>query len=407
VSTSSRFLRQGAALLALATASIVATLGAFEVALRWLGYEPIYAVYSHPEIFWQRDELLGWSHTPNSEAVYVGPRPWPVEFEAPVRINSLGLRGPEIAELPEDGYRIMVLGDSLVAGFEVPWEETFTALLEAEMNREFDFPVQVINAGVRGYGTDQSYLYYKERGSRLHPDIVLFIHGLNDAADNITLHRMRRIFSKGAFALRPDGSLERAGYPIPDYPLCSEYILDSGYRPQRVDTPFENSLCTAQTMLADRSALFTFLSNRIREHPDLLVSLYKLGSPDGGAEVGTARMHDGLPPADWDSLSGEAPRFELTAGILRALTREVRENGAELILPVIPEVWENLDIGELVSDGVTTVEITEDLERREIHYEHDSHLNPRGHEIIARLLAPAVADRIRAHRARIHAVSAE
>jgi len=407
VTAASRSLRTTFALLALAGASILATLGVFEVALRWMGYEPIYAVYSHPEIFWQEDPLLGWAHTPNSESVYVGPRPWPVEFSAPVRINSLGLRGPEITELPENGYRVMVLGDSLVAAFEVPWQQTFSALLEAEMNREFDFPVQVINAGVRGYGTDQSYLYYKERGSLLRPDLVIFIHGGNDAADNITLHRMRRIFSKGALSLQPDGGLELTGYPIPDYPLCSEYVLDASYHPQRVDTRFESALCTAQTLLADRSALFTFLSNRIRLRPDLLIVLYKLGSPDEGAEAGTAQINAGLSPDEWDRLSHEAPRFALTAGILHALAREVRANGSELILPVIPKGWVHLDPTEFRSDGVATIDINEDLERREVRYEHDSHMNPRGHALIARLLAPSVADHIRARRAHRPGASAE
>jgi len=407
VSAGSRSLRATLGLLALAAASTLATLGVFEVALRWMGYEPIYAVYSHPEIFWQKDPLLGWAHTPNSEAVYVGPRPWPVEFEAPVRINSLGLRGPEIAELPENGYRIMVLGDSLVAAFEVPWQQTFSALLEAEMKREFDLPVQVINAGVRGYGTDQSYLYYKERGSLLRPDLVIFIHGANDPADNITLHRMRRIFSKGALSPRSDGDLDPTGYPIPDYPLCSEYVLDASYHPRRVDSSFESALCTAQTVLADRSALFTFLSNRIRLRPDLLILLYKLGSPDEGAEVGTAQINAGLPPEEWNRLSHEAPRFTLTAGILHALVREVRANGSELILPVIPKGWAHLDATEFRSDGVTTVDIEEDLERREVRYEHDSHMNPYGHALIARLLAPSVADHIRAHLAHRREASAE
>jgi len=397
VSAGSRSLRTTAALLALAAASTLATLGVFEVALRWMGYEPIYAVYSHPEIFWQKDPLLGWAHTPNSEAVYVGPRPWPVEFEATVRINSLGLRGPEIAELPENGYRIMVLGDSLVAAFEVPWQQTFSALLEAEMKREFDLPVQVINAGVRGYGTDQSYLYYKERGSLLHPDLVIFIHGGNDAADNITLHRMRRIFSKGAFALQPDGALEPIGYPIPDYPLCSEYLLDATYTPRRVDTPFESALCRAQTLLADRSALFTFLSNRIRLMPDLLIALYKLGSPTRSAENAAAGNPTETPAS---RLEAVAPPFKLTAGILRSLARDVHRNGAELLLPVLRLYWQDLDPDTFTSEGVSTFEVTEDFERPEFHYQHDSHLNKRGHAVFARLLGRAVAERIRASHAR-------
>ncbi len=37
---------------------------------------------------WQHDPLLGWSHEPNAEETFVGPRPWPIEFETPVSINS-------------------------------------------------------------------------------------------------------------------------------------------------------------------------------------------------------------------------------------------------------------------------------------------------------------------------------
>ena len=87
MSSASNSLRHWAALFALAGASVVATFGVFELGIRTLVYEPIYAVYSCPEIFWRKDDLLGWSHTPKATDVYVGPRPWPVEFEAPVRIN--------------------------------------------------------------------------------------------------------------------------------------------------------------------------------------------------------------------------------------------------------------------------------------------------------------------------------
>ena len=72
-------------------------------------------------IFWQHDDLLGWTQIPGAEGIYVGPRPWPVEFRSPVAIDSRGLRGPELAPLPPGGYRIVMLGDSLVAGFEVAW----------------------------------------------------------------------------------------------------------------------------------------------------------------------------------------------------------------------------------------------------------------------------------------------
>jgi lysophospholipase L1-like esterase len=382
--------------LALAGAAISLTLGAFEIALRLLGYEPIYAVYSHPEIFWRKDELLGWSHQPNSESTYVGPRPWPVEYETPVRINSLGLRGPEIADLPPEGYRVMVLGDSFVAGFEVPWEQTFEALAESRLTAELGFPMQVINAGVRGYGTDQSYLYYTTKGRQLDPNLVILFYGGNDYADIVTLHRMRRTFGKGALAPATEGALEQVGYPIPDYPLCSEWILDAGFRPRRVDTAFESAMCGVQTRLADRSALFTFFSMRIRQNPAILSFLYSLGSPSGGAETVLLRsLGEGGP--DLPKVANVAPGFDLNEAILRALAREVQQSGAELMLAPLPSTFGAGPHGSL-PDGVETFALAGDFAQPELHFEHDSHLNARGHDLVARQLAAAIAERIRVRR---------
>jgi hypothetical protein len=384
--------------LALAGAATTLTLGAFELALRVLGYEPIYAVYSHPEIFWRKDELLGWSHQPNSEAIYVGPRPWPVEYQAQVRINSLGLRGPEITELPPEGYRVMVLGDSFVAGFEVTWEQTFEALVESQLTAEFGFPVQVINAGVRGYGTDQSYLYYTKWGRHLEPDLVILFYGGNDYADIVTLHRMRRTFGKGALAPGTAGALEQVGYPIPDYPLCSEWILDAEFRPRRVDTAFESAMCGVQTRLADRSALFTFFSMRIRQNPAILSFLYSLGSPRGGAETVLLRSL-GEGGSDLPNVANVAPGFDLNAEILRALAREVQQGGAELMLAPLPSTF-GADPGGPLPDGVASFALTGDFTQPELHFEHDSHLSVQGHELVARQLGAAIAERIRAARSR-------
>jgi hypothetical protein len=377
--------------LALAGAATLLALGVFELALRALGYEPIYTVYSHPEIFWRKDSLLGWSHEPNSEGTYVGPRPWPVEFEAPVRINSLGLRGPEIGDLPAGGVRVMMLGDSVVAGFEVPWEQTFSARIESQLGAQLGLPVQVINAAVRGYGADQSFLYYRDRGFRLAPEIVVFIPSDNDQADNVTLHRMRRIFGKGALVPRADGTLDPAGFPIPDYPLCSEWILDASFRPRRADTAFERVMCGVQTRLADRSALFTFFSLRIRQNPGMLHFLYRLGSPRGGAE---GRQGSG----DAGESGDVAPRAQVSAAILRALGREVRRNGAELLIPVRAPCGAALDVRDFASDGITTFEITEDFCGPDSHFQHDGHLNARGHEVVARELGAILSERIRIRR---------
>ena len=203
----------------------VLTLLVGEVGVRMIGYQPIYSVYSKPSIFWKHDPLLGWSHEPGSKGVYVGPRPWPVEFNASVEINSLGLRGPEIEPPPAGGRRVLFLGDSMLAAFEVEYERTFVALIGEQLTSTLGVPVQAVNAGVRGYGTDQSYLYFRERGHTLRPDAVVLVYSVNDARNNVTLHRMRRPFGKAAFKLLQDDSLELTGHPVPDYPLCSQYRL--------------------------------------------------------------------------------------------------------------------------------------------------------------------------------------
>ncbi len=226
---------------------------------------------------------------------------------------------------------------------------------------------------------------------------MFLLYGGNDLSDNVTLHRMRRLFGKGALALRGDGTLEPVGFPIPDFPLCSEWLLDASFRPRRVDTSFESAMCSLQTQLADRSALFTFFSLRISQNQSILKFLYRLGSPGEGAET--------LLPGDLGRGEGQdrnvAPRRELNTAILHALAREVRKNGADLILPMPSPYGPELDPRAFVSDGVTTFKITDDLSRPELHFEHDSHMNARGHEVVARQLGPIIAERIRARRARI------
>ena len=211
--------------------------GLAELGLRLAGYAALYDVYSKPELFWQHDPRLGWSLEPGARGRYVGPRPFPIEFDTTVEINSLGLRGPELPRREAGELRVLFLGDSVVAGLEVEQQETFVALLEAQLQRRMGRPLHVINAGVRGYGTDQSLLWYRERGRALAPDLVALVFSANDFDDNVTLHRARRPFGKGAFALRSTGALELVGVPVPQYPLCSAWILGPGYEPTRVDGP--------------------------------------------------------------------------------------------------------------------------------------------------------------------------
>jgi lysophospholipase L1-like esterase len=393
-----RRLIAGIGLVGLALASVALLLGLLEVGFRIAGYEPIYEVYSKPSIFWRYDDLLGWSHVPGAEDVYVGPRPWPVEFRSPVKINSIGLRGPEIADLPPDGYRILLLGDSLVAGFEVAYDKTFGALLEKKLNEEFDFPIQVVNTGVRGYGTDQVYLWYQERGRLLRPDLVVAFMSVNDAEDNVTLHRMRRPFGKAAFSVNEDGSLELRGHPIPVYPACAEVTLDSRFEPARIDGPASRGLCMLEMNLTDHSAFFTWVAMRIRRSPTLLRWLYRLTSP--GQVVGLGALLEVPTAAAEEAAPQPVAAYEITTALLCALARSVRESGAGFQLVVPRSEWQRLDVKALERDGIDPIfgEVAVPKEGAYLHFRNDSHPNETGHAVIAKLLAGWLTPVVRAAR---------
>jgi lysophospholipase L1-like esterase len=387
----------------LLAASLALAGAAAEGALRLAGYVAIYEVYSKPELFWRHDERLGWSLEPGARGRYVGPRPFPVEFDSAVEINSLGLRGPEPGPRRPGELRVLVLGDSVVAGFEVKEEETFVARLAVLLEGRLARPVATINAGVRGYGTDQSLLWYRERGIALAPDLVVMVFSANDFDDNVTLHRARRPFGKGAFALRPSGALELVGVPVPAYALCSSWVLGADYQPTRVDGPIARVGCFLQTRLADRSALFTVVATSLARLPGLV---RLLGAGDAADHGSLARA--ALLPwpagerrrAGWGSGAElrAAREAELTSALLRALAQDVRASGARFLLMITPRNWERLDVRALAADGIEphTVLLPPGLEPGQIRFRNDGHFNALGHRVYAEALAPLAERELRA-----------
>lgn len=114
---------------------------------------------------------------------------WIRETEAPVwvEINSKGLRDFERGyEKPDGVARVMMLGDSFIGAFNVPFEEMASRRLETKLREATGTDrIEVINAGVQGYGTAQELLFLREEGFRYEPDIVVlnFFAG-NDFGNN-------------------------------------------------------------------------------------------------------------------------------------------------------------------------------------------------------------------------------
>ena len=106
-------------------------------------------------------------------------------FSNRVSFNALGLRGPEVAPEKRAGVpRILFLGDSFVEGKQVADDEVLSAVME-RLAAGAGHPVEVINAGVDGYGTGEEVILWRELAGDLRPDIVLLGFYPNDVRDNV------------------------------------------------------------------------------------------------------------------------------------------------------------------------------------------------------------------------------
>ena len=99
--------------------------------------------------------------------------------------QQCGLQGTGDSGL-ERGRRILVYGDSFVAAEFSSDEKTFVRRLEDYLRQSSEEEIEVINAGVAGYGPDQVSLRMERELAGLNPDLVIVaICAANDFGDLI------------------------------------------------------------------------------------------------------------------------------------------------------------------------------------------------------------------------------
>ena len=334
------------------------------------------------------DPLLGWRKTPNAQVVYKRR-----EYQVEVRINGLGLRDPERTRQPAPGtYRILALGDSFLEGYTVPLEQAATQVLEKSLRRR-GCAVEVLNGGTAAYSTDQEVLFYQWQGVDYGSRVVALFFYYNDVLFN---DRQEYFGSfKPAFELHSDGlCLHR--YPVRE----------------RQPAPPAQEAEAAEKKAG--SALLEWIQDRMW-----------YGAP--GAYNGLARL--GL----WKPMPAVSPRLEMfvysrrqldeiegawqkTEALLDLLNREVRAQGAQLLVVYVPskmEVqersWEltktlyrlnerQWDRGAVArrltliggSRGFPVLDLTTALRRADRgvlgtpHFTYDGHWTPVGHAVAAR-----------------------
>lgn len=134
-----------------------------------------------PDRFFEPNQEFGWFHTPGRVGWHRTP-----ELEVPIEINQLGLRDEDHGYAkPADTTRLLLVGDSFVEGLQVRHPATVDEQLEAMLNARSSHPVQVLNAGVSRFGTDNELLFLQQEGLRYQPDLVILFFFYNDLFDNL------------------------------------------------------------------------------------------------------------------------------------------------------------------------------------------------------------------------------
>ena len=189
----------------LVLASTVFALGAVEVGLRITGAVP-------PSMY-EADSTLIYRAVPGGQKRFVHNA---ANGGATIRvqIDDDGYRGPPLRR-EGSARRVVVFGDSFIAGEFAPDSLTFVRMLERELSSRT--PTEVVNAGVTGYGPDQEFLRMQRDLPRLKPQVaILAVFADNDLGD-LVRNRL--------FRLRADGTLEAHHvvlHPILEHTLTSQ-----------------------------------------------------------------------------------------------------------------------------------------------------------------------------------------
>lgn len=303
------FLREGLLRLLLAGASLV--LGA--LALEGLARVVVWNWTREPDVvrhpFAQFDAELGWSKPPGARGILRRP-----EYRVPLAINSLGLRGPEIPlDKPADTLRVLLVGDSFTEGYTVPEEQTLRSRLEVDLGRVRSRPVQVVNGGTAGWGTDQEVLFYEKTGRRFAPDLVVLLFYYND------LYRDGDLRIQPWFDLDEAGALVLRNSPVPAH---REF-----YRAEPFSVkPYKGSIALA------------LLQPRLDSHPRIAAALSRVGlaePPSGVQEI----------PEELHPFGRQRPRqvrahWDRLRALLSRLRAGVEQDGARFAVFYVPARFE-------------------------------------------------------------------
>ncbi len=326
-------------------------------------------------IFYEYDRYLGWKNKPNAKGYFTSP-----DSKTFVRINSKGLRDKEYDYKKGEGvFRILVLGDSFAWGYGVEQGKNFTDRLEELLGS----PVEVINAGVSGYGTDQELLSLEREGMKYEPDLILIAFASNDfMLDNQS--GRHGYYLKPYFILESE-ALKPMNYPLPELNDQEWNEILKNWKPDEKAEKRKG----LKGFLKYRTKTYPFLSEGFKELRYSLVRNLSM-NPVTGKWFSDLRL----------KLNREDVNVDVTKQLFLRMKQVASEGGAKLAVFVVPyksaleklpnpHIYNFLDFFE--STGIPAMYPYESFHRefkrgQKLFLNQDDHWTEEGHELAAESL---------------------
>lgn len=385
---------QRAGNLLLLALSLLVGLGALEAGARYLIARRPLITTGEQGVYTQADPVLGWRNRAGASVRYQRR-----DYQTDVTINSLGFRDVERLVAKGAGVtRVLAMGDSFLEAYTVPLEESVTRRAEA-IGRAAGCEVEVVNAGVHGYSTDQQALWFVREAEPFKAEVVAVFVYYNDILNNI---RVRYWGSPKPVVEVVKGEIIPINLPLPEPQRSLE---PAGVR-GRPRAPIEGSALKA--LIAERM---------IMGAPDFYNRMAGAGFWDrweAEAVPDELRVYKSRP-----RLPELEQAWERTDAILQSLGDTIRARGGSPVLVHVPAqfeiserdwklttirygiepgAWDRRLVSRRLaalasSGGWAFLDLTSALLAaagvlgEELYLPYDGHWNRRGHETAARAFA--------------------